>query len=143
MLEVWGSGRPHFRVSFQHHSGRALAPALRCSLCSSPLLGPGAAAAGWARPAAALRCLVTRTCSLKLQITKVLERELHWLRLSEMVVWSYEKLKSVLNKVQSDKRARRPVRLIYGIVVVNFGEHGNHGQACYQFVYLCCICNLI
>ena len=77
-----------------------------------------------------------RTCSLKLQITEVLEREPHWLRLSETVVRSYRKLKSVLNKVQSDKGARRPVRLTYGIVVVNFGEHENHGQANYKYVYL-------
>lgn len=84
-----------------------------------------------------------RTGSLKLQITKFLEREPHWLRLSETVVWSYEKFKSVFNKVRSEKGARRQVHLIYGIVVVNFGKHENHGQAYYQFVYLCCIHNFI
>lgn len=41
--------------------GRAPGPARRLSLRASPLLGPGAAAAGWARPAAAPRCLVTGT----------------------------------------------------------------------------------
>ena len=41
--------------------GRAPAPARRRSLGASLLLGPGAAAAGWARPAAAPRCLVTET----------------------------------------------------------------------------------
>lgn len=41
--------------------GRAPGPSRRRSLRASPLLGPGAAAAGWARPAAAPRCLVTGT----------------------------------------------------------------------------------